>query len=80
MHYVYLLRSQAHPTQTYIGLTESVEKRLQSHNEGTNKHTAKFRPWTLVSYTAFQSRERAAEFERYLKVGSGHAFAKRHFW
>jgi putative endonuclease len=80
VHYVYLLRSQNHPMQTYIGLTQNVEKRLKSHNEGANRHTAKFRPWEIVSYTAFSSRKRAAEFERYLKVGSGHAFAKRHFW
>ena len=80
MHYVYLLRSEKQPAQTYVGLTQDVEKRLRSHNEGANKHTAKYRPWELVCYTAFNSRERAAEFERYLKVGSGHAFAKRHFW
>ena len=24
--------------------------------------------------------EKAEQFERYLKSGSGHAFAKRHFW
>ena len=80
MHYVYLLRSDKHPEQTYIGLTEDLKKRLQSHNEGANKHTAKYRPRNLVSYTAFNSCEKAAQFEQYLKVGSGHAFAKRHFW
>mgnify|MGYP006297130591 CR=1 FL=1 len=80
MHCVYLLRSEKQPTQTYVGLTQDMEKRLRSHNEGANRHTAKYRPWKLVCYTAFSSRERAAEFEQYLKVGSGHAFAKRHFW
>jgi len=80
MHYVYLIRSEKHPGQTYIGLTNDFKKRLQSHNEGANKHTAKYRPWDLVCYTAFDSREKAADFEQYLKVGSGHAFAKRHFW
>ena len=80
MHYVYLLRSEVRPNQTYIGLTDNLKNRFNSHNEGANKHTSKYRPWNLVCYTAFQSRDRAAEFERYLKVGSGHAFAKRHFW
>ena len=80
MYYVYLLRSKNQITQTYIGLTDDLTKRIKSHNEGANKHTAKHRPWDLVSYTAFQSRERASEFERYLKIGSGHAFAKRHLW
>ncbi len=80
MHYVYLLRSKKDSSQTYIGLTDDLQARLVSHNQGANKHTAKFRPWERVTYIAFQSRERAAEFERYLKAGSGHAFAKRHLW
>lgn len=80
MHNVYLLRSRTDPKQTYIGLTEDVQKRLKSHNEGANFHTAKYRPWELVSCISFQARERAADFEKYLKVGSGHAFAKRHLW
>ncbi len=80
MHYVYLLRSQSAPEQTYVGLTSDLRERLESHNQGANSHTAKFRPWEIVCYTAFQSRDRAAEFERYLKAGSGHAFAKRHLW
>jgi len=80
MHYVYLLRSQEYSDQTYIGLTDCLEKRLESHNSGANRHTAKFRPWELVCYTAFDTREKAASFEKYLKIGSGHAFAKRHFW
>ena len=80
MHHVYLLRSLADPKQTYIGLTDDMRARLKSHNEGANSHTAKYRPWELVCCISFQSRERAAEFEKYLKVGSGHAFARRHLW
>ena len=80
MYYVYLLRSQEYQNQTYIGLTENLQKRLISHNEGANKHTSKYRPWDIVCYLAFPERRKAAEFERYLKVGSGHAFARKHFW
>ncbi len=80
MDYVYLIRSESQPAQTYIGLTSDLKKRMASHNSGANQHTEKFRPWKLVCYTAFDSREKAAAFEKYLKVGSGHAFAKRHFW
>lgn len=80
MHYVYLLRSEASPQQRYIGLTENIEARLLSHNSGANSHTAKFKPWHLVAYVALESREKAAELERYLKQGSGHAFANRHLW
>lgn len=80
MHYVYLLRSQRDHSKTYIGLTDDLRARLRNHNEGGSFHTAKYRPWELVCYIAFADRERAAACERYLKSGSGHAFAKRHLW
>ena len=80
MHHVYLLRSLARPEQTYVGLTQDMRARLTSHNEGANFHTAKYRPWELICCISFKSRERAAELEKYLKIGSGHAFAKRHLW
>ena len=80
MHHVYLLRSLAESRQTYIGLTDDMRARLKSHNEGANFHTAKYRPWALVCCISFKSRERAAELEKYLKAGSGHAFAHRHLW
>ena len=80
MHYVYLLRSEANPQQRYVGLTDNLEARLSSHNSGANPHTAKFKPWHLVAYVAVANREKAAELERYLKQGSGHAFANRHLW
>ena len=31
-------------------------------------------------YIAFETHQLAQDFERYLKSGSGHAFANRHFW
>jgi putative endonuclease len=80
MHYVYLLESQNHPGQRYIGSTNDLKKRLNDHNAGYSPHTAKFFPWILRTYIAFDSKEKAEEFETYLKHGSGHAFAKRHFW
>lgn len=80
MHYVYLIRSMSHPEHTYIGLTENLQARIKKHNEGGSPHTAKYKPWQLITVTAFASREQAAAFETYLKSGSGRAFAKRHLW
>lgn len=80
MQYVYLLRSQSQEDQRYVGLTSDLKARLQKHNEGGVPHTSKYRPWALESYIAFSSRERAAQFEQYLKSGSGRAFANRHLW
>jgi putative endonuclease len=80
MFYVYMLRSSGFPDQTYIGFTEDLKKRLSVHNDGGSPHTAKFRPWTLVNYQAFSDRERALAFEKYLKSGSGNAFASKRLW
>jgi len=80
MHYVYLIRSVACPAQTYIGLTSNVFCRLRKHNEGGSPHTARFKPWRVEMYLAFASRKHAADFEAYLKTGSGRAFAAKRFW
>ena len=34
MFYVYLLRSEAYPTETYVGFTEDLRKRAKEHNAG----------------------------------------------
>jgi hypothetical protein len=48
------------------------------HNAGACTHTAKHRPWLLDVVIEFADERRAVAFERYLKSGSGVAFAKRH--
>ena len=77
--YVYILRSDADPTHRYTGLTDDFETRLESHNQGSNPHTSKHRPWKIETAIAFRSREKAAAFEKYLKSHSGRAFASKHF-
>ena len=79
MFYTYILRSINHSDQRYIGGTDDLRKRLAVHNAGGVPHTAKFRPWKVETYIAFETEDRARAFEMYLKSGSGHAFAKRHF-
>jgi len=78
--YVYLLRSIPHPNQHYVGLTKDLTRRVAHHNSKQSKHTAKYAPWEVIVVTRFKNAARARDFERYLKSGSGHAFAKRHFW
>lgn len=80
MVYVYLLVSLARPDQRYVGMTDDLRRRLAEHNAGKSLHTAKCTPWRLVTYVAFEERAKAAAFERYLKSGSGRAFARRHLW
>ena len=80
MHYVYFLQSIRHPACRYIGSTNNLKRRTAEHNAGKGKHTHKYRPWRLVTYAAFADTRRAREFERYLKIGSGQAFANRRLW
>ena len=77
--FVYVLRSDRNPRRHYVGLTSDVAARLVWHNNGQNEHTALDRPWHVLVSLEFQRAEAAAQFERYLKTGSGRAFSKRHF-
>ena len=79
MFYTYILRFLSIPSQRYIGSTADLKSRLAKHNAGDVPHTAKFRPWKVEAYFAFETKGKAAACEQYLKSGSGHAFAKRHF-
>ena len=75
---VYLLRS-AKTGEPYTGLTSDFASRLAEHNSGKTPSTVRGRPWELVALVEFPCEATAVQFERYLKTGSGRAFAKRHF-
>jgi len=80
MHYVYLLQSAVDNHRHYTGFTHHLRARLTRHNAGQNQSTVHGRPWSLVSYFAFADENKARDFERYLKSGSGKTFASRHFF
>jgi putative endonuclease len=80
MRYVYLLQSESAADQRNIGVTSDLRQRLVEHNAGKSRHTSKFVPWKLVTYIAFSDERKAAIFERYLKSGSGHGFARKRLW
>lgn len=77
--FVYVLRSDRNSRRHYVRVTSDVAARLQWHNAGQNDHTAPDRPWHVLVALEFRTSEAAGQFERYLKTGSGRAFAKRHF-
>jgi predicted GIY-YIG superfamily endonuclease len=76
---VYIIRSEVNPARHYVGLTNDVAARLDWHNHGPCGHTTTNRPWSLVVSMEFANEKTALGFEKYLKAGSGRAFAKRHF-
>ncbi len=80
MRYVYLLQSELFDEQRYVGVTSDLKQRLAEHNAGKSSHTSKYAPWKIVTYIAFSDEQKAETFERYLKSGSGHAFARKRLW
>lgn len=77
MYYVYLLHCI--DNKPYTGCTNELKARIERHNKGYVPATKDRRPIKLISYTAFQDKYKAFEFEKYLKSGSGRAFVKKHF-
>jgi putative endonuclease len=78
MRYVYILES-LDSEHFYVGITDELRVRLAKHNAGEVPHTSKYRPWRLRTYIAFDDEQRAIAFEKYLKSGSGRAFARKRF-
>ncbi|WP_024514880.1 GIY-YIG nuclease family protein [Bradyrhizobium sp. Tv2a-2] len=78
MKHVYILES-LDGGHFYVGIADDVPARLIKHNAGEVSHTSKYRPWRIRTYVAFTDESLAFAFERYLKSGSGRAFAKKHF-
>jgi putative endonuclease len=76
--FVYVLRNHETPAKYYTGVTSDVATRHAEHNAGGCTHTAKHRPWSIDVVIEFADERRALAFERYLKSGSGVAFAHRH--
>jgi putative endonuclease len=77
-YFVYVLKNKETPPRYYTGITSAVARRTVEHNAGSCVHTAKYRPWCVDLVIEFPTAGRAAAFERYLKSGSGVAFAQRH--
>ncbi|WP_411767763.1 GIY-YIG nuclease family protein [Winogradskyella sp. A3E31] len=61
----------------YTGYTTNVENRLKSHNKGEVHYTKNRLPVTLICLTQFENKQKAYDFERYLKTGSGIAFRNK---
>ncbi|MBL7722740.1 MAG: GIY-YIG nuclease family protein [Chitinophagaceae bacterium] len=77
MWYVYILL--CNNGEYYKGCTNNIEDRLERHQKGWVESTRHLLPVTLVSYTVFTNQQKAYDFEKYLKSGSGRAFMKKHF-
>ena len=77
MWFVYLPKCS--DNKIYTGCTSNIENRLDRHTKGYVNYTSNRLPVQLMTYIAFTDKYKAYEFERYLKSGSGKAFAKKRF-
>lgn len=77
MWYVYFLKlSNGH---VYVGSTNDLNRRVESHKAGQVQSTKAFLPLDLKSYVAVETEEHARELEKYFKTGSGKAIALKRF-
>ena len=77
MYFVYLLRCS--DGKIYTGFSGNLKQRLTAHENGKVKYTKTRLPFELISYIAFNDKYKAILFEKYLKSGSGKAFANKRF-
>ena len=75
MWYVYFLKCS--DGTFYTGCTSNLTNRLERHNNGEVLYTSTRLPFELVTYVVFTDKYKAFFFEKYLKSGSGKAFANK---
>ncbi len=61
----------------YTGYTSDIKERLRSHEKGEVLFTKGKLPIKLVNSTLFEEKQKAYDYERYLKSGSGIAFRNK---
>ncbi len=71
MYYVYAL-SSINKKYIYVGLTSNVILRFHRHNNGYEKTTKPYSPFTLIfSIEVSSDRQEARKVEKYYKSGVG---------
>ncbi|OHA58718.1 MAG: excinuclease ABC subunit C [Candidatus Vogelbacteria bacterium RIFOXYB1_FULL_42_16] len=75
MYYVYSLKCR---DGYYVGCTDNLKDRIESHTNGHVPATSNRLPVRLDFYFAINGKYKAFKFEKYLKSGSGRAFLNKH--
>ncbi len=76
---VYVLRSESNQ-DLYVGMTENLSVRIQTHNAGKVKSTKANRPWKLLHQEELETSLLARKREKYLKSGYGKMWLKTKFF
>lgn len=75
MHYVYILKLK--DKTFYIGYSSDLKQRMGAHQKGKIAQTKNLKPLKLAFYASFESKNKALQFEKYLKTNSGFAFRNK---
>jgi putative endonuclease len=67
MYFVYILYSLC-ADRYYIGQTENLDNRLQSHNSGLVRSTKAYLPWELKYTEVYATRSEAMQREHEIKT------------
>jgi len=59
----------------YTGCTSNLDERMKCHNKREVLYTSTRLPFELITHVVFSDKYKAYDFEKYLKSGSGKAFA-----
>lgn len=76
MYYCYIIKSSKDGSY-YIGSTKDLKERINKHNKKSVKYSSTKAPFRLVWYSSFLRKEKAINFEMYLKSSSGFAFRNK---
>jgi putative endonuclease len=69
-YYVYVLHNPS-KNFIYIGYSENLKQRVETHNEGKNLSTKAYIPLELIHYEAYKNMKDAKRREKYLKSNKG---------
>ena len=76
MYFVYVIKS-INFEYTYVGHTNSIKQRLIDHNKGKTRSNKAYKPFDLMYFETYDSREKSIQRERYFKTGSGRELLKK---
>ena len=69
-YYVYILHNSSKDF-IYVGYSEDVKSRFETHNKGQVISTKAYRPLRLIHYEAYRNMKDAKRREEYLKSNKG---------
>ena len=65
--YVYMLKSLSGRSVTYVGYTNNLKKRINSHNNSKGAKFTRGRKWKLIYKEKLNSKKEAISREYYIK-------------